>query len=87
LWGSCCWQTRTKSQSPEWEHAEEFMVADVNRVRFVLRVLDMDSVNGEDGLGDADVDVSELFDQQSHINFGRRTTKVGRFLCPGSCRE
>lgn len=68
----------TRTLAPQWECSREFSVADVNRVKFTIRIFDLDALGIDDALGDVDLDLKELFAQEEAVNFGRRTTKVSR---------
>lgn len=71
-------QVMTRTLAPQWECSREFSVADVNRVKFTIRIFDLDALGIDDALGDVDLDLKELFAQEEAVNFGRRTTKVSR---------
>lgn len=73
-------QVVSKTLSPQWECCREFSVADVSRCRFTVRLLDFDALTADDALGDVELDVRELFEQEEAVHFHRRTTKVGTLL-------
>lgn len=78
-------QVVSKTLSPQWECCREFSVADVSRCRFTVRLLDFDALTADDALGDVELDVRELFEQEEAVHFHRRTTKVGTLLLYTPC--
>jgi Ca2+-dependent lipid-binding protein len=67
-----------KTLSPQWECSREFSVADVSLCRFTVRLLDFDSLTADDALGDVDLELKELLEQEEAVSFNRRATKVNK---------